>query len=93
MLDRTRIVKGKYFAGHIEGVLAQAVYHFLKDAGEPKAARAIVRAVENGGYVSVSKNFYNTVYNRLTREAKVGRLYRKNGRWGLPEWRTASGLP
>ena len=71
--------------------LAEAVHHFLETAGEPKPARAIVRGIENGGYVTQSKKFYNIVYNRLVREASQDRVYRKNGRWGLPSWRTADG--
>lgn len=52
-----------------------------------RATKEIADALEEGGFDTSSKRFFNTVYNSLSRyTAPNGPFVKVNGKWGLLEW-------
>lgn len=67
--------------------IGDATRKFLAIVKQPRGARAIVEALERGGFVHSSKDFYATVHTALLRrEKEPGDLIRVNKKWGMTEW-------
>lgn len=68
--------------------LIDAAKKYLTMAKRPKGAREIATCLEQGGFHHSSKDFYNTVFSVLNREANKpdGEIVKVKKEWGLTEW-------
>ena len=70
---------------------AEAAKRFLQMMKRPQPTGDIARALEQGGLLHKSQNFYNTVWTVLRRGVKEGEFEKVGKNWGLPEWYANSG--
>lgn len=67
--------------------IGDAVKKYLAMVKGPRGMKEILDALERGGMVHRSKNFYTTVHASLARrEEQQGDLVRVKRKWALAEW-------
>ncbi len=67
--------------------LVEATKKYLGMTKRPKSSRDIATALVQGGLHTTAKDFYNTVFGVLNREAKNnGEIVKVKKEWGLAEW-------
>lgn len=65
----------------------EAAKAYLAIAKKPKSTNEIAEALERGGLVHGSANFFNTVYTALDRDdGRGGEIIKVNKLWGLAKW-------
>jgi hypothetical protein len=77
-------IRGDAFFGMKVPEAAKAYLAIVK---KPKSTNEIAEALERGGLVHSSANFFNTVYTALDRDdSKGGEIIKVNKLWGLAKW-------
>lgn len=67
--------------------IPDAAAKYLGIAKKPRSTAEIKAALERGGFVHSSSNFFNTVYTALDREnSRGGEIIKVNKQWGLAKW-------
>jgi hypothetical protein len=64
--------------------VTQATRKYLQMVKRPRGTKDISNALQRGGFLSTSANFYSTVYTALKRDSNF--VIVKRGLWGLAEW-------
>ncbi len=63
-----------------------AIKKYLRIRKRPQGVTEIMKALQEGGITTMSKNFYTTVYTALDRGEGEDFVKVKRGQWGLTEW-------
>jgi hypothetical protein len=68
--------------------IVDAAKKYLNMVKKPQDTKAIMEALERGGFQHTSKNFYGTIFSVIRRRAKnEGDIVKvSSGLWGLTDW-------
>ena len=68
--------------------LVAATENYLNAVGQFSDTRTVCNSLLAGGFETKAKNFYQTAFGTLNREAKRedSRLVKREAKWGLREW-------